>query len=350
MHNEGVEVLKQIYNHLADEKSREIFENRVLYSITNKPEFIQNIVLEIPEGQEFFSRLKKASSETELVIFGAGFWGTSIISATKDYAWKCFIDNNPKTKIHEEIPVLSFTDFMKNYNGETIVVSSRIHYVEMYQQLIDNGISEKSIINAGELIDLLSKKQYFDLEAMTPACEGEVFVDVGAFDGKTSLEFFGWCNGNGFVYAFEPDGKNQQKLSSNLEQDQVPYEIVPKGAWSEKTTLYFEEKSNGTSCITDTVSERNVFEIPVTTLDEVFKNTDRIATFVKMDIEGSELEALKGARGLIEEHRPKLAISIYHKDEDIWELPKLILKYKSDYKFYLRHYSLTSAETVLYAI
>jgi hypothetical protein len=69
-----------------------------------------------------------------------------------------------------------------------------------------------------------------------------------------------------------------------------------------------------------------------------------------MDIEGAELEAIKGAKRIIEEQKPKLAICVYHKPEDIWELPELILSYNKEYKFYIRHYSYKDNETVLYAV
>lgn len=69
-----------------------------------------------------------------------------------------------------------------------------------------------------------------------------------------------------------------------------------------------------------------------------------------MDIEGAELEALYGAKRIISEQRPKLAISIYHRPEDIVELSHLIMKYNDSYKFYLRHHSIVSWDTVLYAI
>lgn len=60
--------------------------------------------------------------------------------------------------------------------------------------------------------------------------------------------------------------------------------------------------------------------------------------------------ALYGAQKVIVENRPKLAISIYHKPEDIWEIPSIVLQYNPDYKLYIRHYSLTDFETVLYAL
>ena len=73
-------------------------------------------------------------------------------------------------------------------------------------------------------------------------------------------------------------------------------------------------------------------------------------TFIKMDLEGSELRALMGAERIIRQYKPKLAISLYHKPEDIWELPLYILSLNSEYIFFIDHYSVATAETVLYAL
>jgi hypothetical protein len=70
-----------------------------------------------------------------------------------------------------------------------------------------------------------------------------------------------------------------------------------------------------------------------------------------MDIEGAELNALKGAERIIKEQKPKLAICIYHKPEDVWEIPNLLLDFVPDYKFYIRHCTYSSfLDTVLYAL
>ena len=89
-------------------------------------------------------------------------------------------------------------------------------------------------------------------------------------------------------------------------------------------------------------------EIEVRKLDDMLR--DRKVTFLKMDIEGSELAALRGAERIIREQRPKLAICVYHKPEDMWEIPGFILNCHPDYKLYLRHYSISYTETVLYAV
>ena len=72
-------------------------------------------------------------------------------------------------------------------------------------------------------------------------------------------------------------------------------------------------------------------------------------TYVKMDIEGAELDALHGMEKMIKSDKPKLAISIYHKPEDLWEIPLYIYKLVPEYKFILRHHHHRIHETILYA-
>lgn len=88
--------------------------------------------------------------------------------------------------------------------------------------------------------------------------------------------------------------------------------------------------------------------VNVTSLDKELG--DEKVTFIKMDIEGSELPAIIGAKNIIIKNKPKLAISVYHKYEDIFEIPEIILKYNPNYKIYLRHYATSDSETILYAL
>ena len=68
-----------------------------------------------------------------------------------------------------------------------------------------------------------------------------------------------------------------------------------------------------------------------------------------MDIEGSELKALEGMKQTIKKYKPKLAICIYHKFEDLWELPLYIKKLVPEYQLYIRNYTSYLDEIVLYA-
>jgi hypothetical protein len=89
--------------------------------------------------------------------------------------------------------------------------------------------------------------------------------------------------------------------------------------------------------------------IPTTTLDTLIREgTIARIDFIKMDIEGSELAALKGAEKTLREQRPRLAISLYHRREDFHAIPLWLDQLGCGYRFYLEHYSMHHEETVLY--
>ena len=119
---------------------------------------------------------------------------------------------------------------------------------------------------------------------------------------------------------------------------------MPYGVYSDDKRISFLNVGGGTSCICDNSED----VIDVRKLDTIL--SDENVTFIKMDIDGAELDALKGAKAIIQKNKPKLAISIYHKPEDIIEIPLLLHEILPEYKFYIRHYSIYSVETVLYAI
>lgn len=107
-------------------------------------------------------------------------------------------------------------------------------------------------------------------------------------------------------------------------------------------------KGNCSSTVSEEKRGENIEIIETAALDDVVG--DRPVTYIKMDIEGAELEALQGAENIIRKQHPRLAVSIYHKPEDIWTIPRLLMKYYEGYWFYMRHYSFSWYDTVLYAI
>ena len=155
----------------------------------------------------------------------------------------------------------------------------------------------------------------------------------------TVCNFLKW-SGNKYkeIISFELDACCYKKCGEKL-KNVKNLSLVNKGAWGKEDKLRFEATG---------VSDYGNTEIVTCRLDDVLQ--DKQVTFLKMDIEGAEKEALIGAERIIRIHKPKLAISVYHKKEDIWEIPKLLLEMNPHYRFYLRHYSLRYAETVLYAL
>lgn len=83
-------------------------------------------------------------------------------------------------------------------------------------------------------------------------------------------------------------------------------------------------------------------------IDEILMGKQ--VTFIKLDVEGSEMAALEGASESIRRWKPKLAVSVYHKPEDLWTLASYIIELNPNYNLYLRHYTTCNYETVLYAI
>lgn len=341
--NIDIETLNRSYNALGDEKSRKIYENRVMYSISGGGiGYIRNIILQNDKIEKFIANLEKCSKMNEIVIFGAGKHGKLICDMLNYIPWKCFVDNNPKEEKYKEIPVISYKSFVENYHGEYIVISSMIYQKEMVEQLNKDGF--KKIINFGKIAESLMDNQYFDLEYLESTAEKEIFLDLGCYDARSSINFKKWCKGAAFVYAFEPNQRKIEECKYNLEKNKIDYRLISKGVWKEEATLHFTPKDNMSSYISESGEE----VIEVTSLDKVLG--DEKVTFIKMDIEGSELSALIGAENIIKMNKPKLAISIYHKMEDIFEIPEIILRYYSNYKLYLRHYFISDSETVLYAL
>jgi FkbM family methyltransferase len=191
--------------------------------------------------------------------------------------------------------------------------------------------------------------------------DNEVLIDAGAFDGDSAIEFIRACERQGgsafHVFCVEADIKNFDKLRTNTKEN-TKISLINKGLWSSITTLQFASSENTfvtESRIVEDSIEMNYLhncveadnKIETVTIDEYF--ADKGVSFIKMDIEGAEIEALKGAALTIKKYRPQLAISIYHKKQDIFEIPLLIQSICPDYRFYLRQFSEHLSETVLLA-
>ena len=218
---------------------------------------------------------------------------------------------------------------------------------EMNQQLLDMGCSEDRICKP-----LLAFKgwQYFDYFEPNST---EIFVDAGCFDGKTAFDFTKWtCNKYDYIYSFEPNSYAIKNCKNFFKNNDLKGEVVNKGLWNKRDKLHFSIDPNSKVAGDSPSSAARIIEngesvIETIALDE-FLNGNKV-TFIKMDIEGSEYNALLGAKKTIKKWHPRLAICIYHKPEDILEIPSLLIEIQYDYKFALRSYCSRGTETVLYA-
>lgn len=171
----------------------------------------------------------------------------------------------------------------------------------------------------------------------------EIMIDCGAYDGDTALGFTKVCPHYRKIYALEPNVEILPKLKRRVANLKV--EICEVGAYSRKDILSFQSQESGCSSL----KEDGTFRIAVDRVDHLVAKEKNPITFIKMDIEWSELEALKGASQTIKRYKPKLAICVYHRKDDLIAIPKFIKELRSDYRFYLRSHQCIPEDSVLYA-
>ena len=185
----------------------------------------------------------------------------------------------------------------------------------------------------------------YNLTGVCGVERGDVVLDLGAYNGNSSIVFSRAAGTAGRVYAFEPNPTTQAMLEGNLLKASCEnVEIVRAGASDTVTTLGFSQ--GGAASL---FRDGGELKIPVTTVD-AFVDERALATvnFIKFDIEGHELKAIEGARETISKFRPKLAISIYHLHYDVHLIPLLIQDICPWYKYYIRHNNVGEGEVVLF--
>ncbi len=189
------------------------------------------------------------------------------------------------------------------------------------------------------------QEQYLPKDLATPP-ENLLMVDLGACQGE-NLEYF-VRSGRKFELCFmlEPDVENLKVLRSQVINLDVRNTIILQlAAWSSTEILKFDSVGSGSSAV-NLQSNEFVFGIA---LDDLLKGTP--INYIKMDIEGAELDALKGGEKIIKRDLPHLAISIYHKPSDLWEIGLYLFSiHGNKYKYYIRNYGHQTFDTVLYAI
>ncbi len=359
---------------------------------------------EMDKAMEDFFNHKKQNPQKPLILFGAGSAAKQILNIleSKDINIDCIIDSSERkwgTHLSNK-PVVDYDSMRFKYNEydilladsylfqkqqwlteqgeknnifllEGLVISSKATkisnqyytekkelFLETYnmltdQQSRDNFITTMKRNLTGNLEYVrnmgISLPQYFQPELHLS--DKEVFVDCGAYSGDTVESFISVCTGYNKIFSIEADLENFKQLEKNVN------DLALKNVYPINTALYSEETvlrffSNGTvesRIINENENTCNsTFDVVAKKLDNVL--SDEKVSFIKMDIEGGELAALKGAECLIKANRPKLAICVYHRYDDLITIPQYIKSLIPDYKFYLRLHALTCHDVVLYAV
>lgn len=349
--------------------------------------------------------LKEKLMKRPIVLYGLGFFGAVIVRNFKQAGIlvECFCDSK-KRGIDEEtsLPIISPEELVKEYSNANVVISvanpaneesvhttvkslgfnddqifyfrdayqfmqqSRVErvgmcpldfaeHIEGYQYAYNffHDIESKNIIleiiNSYFYHDLFTydspKNSYFPPQFTFH--QHEVFIDGGLYTGDTTEEFIRRVNGTyKRIIGFDIDEVNLLQAHENLDS-YSKVEIVPKGLWNCTKSMTAELGIKAGS----NIKEGGKDTVELVSLDEFFqeKTAKDYPTFIKLDIEGSEKQALLGAKKIIQRSKPKLAVCVYHKPEDLYELLRLIKELNPDYNMFLKHYSPYIWDTVLYA-
>lgn len=185
------------------------------------------------------------------------------------------------------------------------------------------------------------------------ASPGDVVIDAGGCYGDTAFYFADKIGTKGIVYSFEFLSDNIDIFERNLKLNPEYAKLIiliKKPLWSVSgKTLYVEKNGPGTR-VKNHPSNPSAYKIETLTIDDVVEqnNLEKL-DFIKMDIEGAEFHALKGAEQSLRRFKPKLSISIYHQLQDFWQIPQWIDNLNLGYRFYIRHFTIHKEETVLFA-
>jgi FkbM family methyltransferase len=215
------------------------------------------------------------------------------------------------------------------------------------------GLNIRLIASPLTILTLFQARQYFYQRAEMICPEpGDNVIDAGSCRGDVALHFAHAVGANGQVHAFEFVPANLEIFSANLEMNPElsgRITVVEKALSRESgQRLYYEDRGPSTS-LNGNISSGAATE--TISLDDYAKIQHLASVdFIKMDIEGSEESALLGAFQTITRFKPKLAICIYHKQDDFFRLPLIIKKMNPGYQLYIDHYTIHEEETVLYAI
>ncbi len=345
-----------------------------------------------------------------IAIFGAARLGRIFLDGLTNRGIRvvAFADNNPAlwgTTI-SRVPVLSPEELRRDHASHPVLIASLLYETEIYDSLMamrfpliyplsflhharpdvfpsaeyDDAFTSlftrdnqaRIIALAGEWVDEISfdtfigllkfrltleKKiirdlrsphaQYFE-PGLISMGKDEVFLDCGAYTGDTVTQFVRETSGAFTkVYAFEPDRGTFLTLQSRVSALD-PSRIVPLnlGICESSGTRGFDESGTIDTRMGD---GEGAVCLPVVSIDDFMREREA-ATFIKMDIEGGEMGALTGARETILRQKPKLAVAVYHRACDLWQIPLFIKQLNSGYKLYLRHYTNEPVDTVCYAV
>lgn len=344
-----------------------------------------NIFNEFREYVNSFHNLNSVS------IFGAGSYGIKVYKLLNEKGFNIenFFDNNEElwdtevygkkvlnpSKISGDISIVLASSWSKeivkqlkenkSFKGkiylidpweqilETTIIDEDINQLDFFYNKLKDEDSKNVLINI--LKSRIVKKEFFKVNyeqyfhCIVSAIDGDIIIDGGAFIGDTIQALNKNINLKDLeIHSFEPDEKNFLLLQNEAENSKHRCFPMKLGLYDKNATLRFlsTNQTVGYGCKIENAGD---VVINTTSIDNYCRENNIMPSFIKLDVEGVEKEVLVGAKEIIKKNKPKLAISLYHKYKDLWELPYLINQICSEYEFYLGHHRDNWFETILYA-
>lgn len=336
-------IQEEILNCMEDEDSQVIYREKLRFMDTGDEEgYTRNVLERTKSTPEWIQNAARKCMDTgkKIVCWGLG------------HDYRILMDIVEKTGFHADVlcdnnaalwgsridgkPVAAPEQWLREKDEYCVFIASTMCAEEIKRELMGKGVRESEIAS-------LADAQYFDVFESVP---GEIFVDAGCYNGGTLTGFVNWSKGNyRKIYAFEPNPESLVLCRSTIrDYGMTNVELIEKGTWSKEDRLNFHVDGASSTVFAESGEEL----VNVTDIDSVLAGG--AATYIKMDVEGSEMETLHGAENTILNYKPRLAVCVYHRWDDIVTIPEYLHRLVPEYRFYLRQYNLRMGETVLYAV
>ncbi|MDD7429842.1 MAG: FkbM family methyltransferase [Oscillospiraceae bacterium] len=280
------------------------FMGHLVHSLSQIEEQVEDFIIVLAFGagyESLYDKINRIAEKHTLIapdvpVYGGGLFDLDFCAENCDKLCRVY------ELLADDISRQTFADVI-NYK-----ISGRIEYLNRCT------MPREEIFR--ELIDLKSCRTY---------------IDMGAYNGDTVLEFAELTGGSyDKIYAVEPDSRNFRKLTKNTE-GLHNVELYNGAAWSDNSMLTFSDKSGRQSAI-DPFKTGKIKEIQGITGDSLTEHAD----YIKMDVEGAEHEAILGARKSLE-NGAALTAALYHRNEDMFDIPLLVHEINPRLKLYVRH-------------
>lgn len=230
-----------------------------------------------------------------------------------------------------------------------------LHFRAYRLPLSDLGYPIELFLTPGGTLNTFVLQQYRCRtdDGAIEAQSGDIVIDAGGCYGDTALYFAHKTGGEGRVYSFEFLPENISIFERNMAlnpslADRIT--LVRAPLWSTTGQALFVEGEGPGTRVSQQAEAPQSRSVETLSIDDlVHRESIRRVDFIKMDIEGAELDSLKGAETTLKACRPRLAISVYHRLSDFWTIPQYLDQLDLGYRFWMRHFTIHQEETVLFA-